>query len=118
MPRLPLTRRPKLTLSLKALRIVGFCEGMSFLLLLGIAMPLKYGFNEPLGVKILGSLHGGLWILYLGTAVWALGTLPGAIGKIALAFVASILPLGPFIFDSWVIRKQQELQQPGELPKS
>lgn len=94
--------------SLKALKIIGFLEGMSFLLLLGIAMPLKRIWDEPLAVQIFGPIHGGLWVLYLGTAVWALGPLPNAAKNLGMAFIASILPAGPIFFDSWVIRKQQE----------
>ncbi|WP_202947381.1 DUF3817 domain-containing protein [Zavarzinella formosa] len=92
--------------SLRIMRLVGYCEGASFLLLLGVAMPLKYAAGQPLGVEIVGPIHGGLWILYLLAAVIALKSLRGGFLKMALAFVASILPFGPFVFDAWVIRQE------------
>jgi integral membrane protein len=46
------------------LRVIAFVEGCSFLLLLGVAMPLKYFANLPLAVTIVGSIHGGLFILF------------------------------------------------------
>lgn len=45
------------------LRTMGFIEGMSLLILLFIAMPLKYWAGLPLAVTIVGSVHGGLFIL-------------------------------------------------------
>ena len=47
------------------LRLMGFIEGMSLLILLFIAMPLKYWADYPMAVTIVGSVHGGLFILYL-----------------------------------------------------
>ncbi|MDQ0926299.1 integral membrane protein [Bacillus atrophaeus] len=47
------------------LRTMGFIEGMSLLILLFIAMPLKYWADLPLAVTIVGSVHGGLFVLYL-----------------------------------------------------
>ena len=110
MPRGPrnLMEATLLTPSLKTFRLVGYCEGASFLLLLGIAMPIKYALKEPLAVQILGPIHGGLWILYLAVAVIALRSMPGAFLKMLLAFVASILPFAPFVFDSWVIRQSRQ----------
>ena len=95
---------------LQVLRIVGYAEGTSFLVLLGIAMPLKYLASWPLGVTIVGSAHGVLWILYLLAA--------GRVGmahrwKVGLwfsAFAASILPAGPFVFDAWLSRDVRDAE--------
>ena len=81
------------------LRRVGFAEGLSYILLLGIAMPLKYYFGQPLAVRIIGSLHGLLFVLYI-----LLGASYGRnhgwkIKDFILLFVASMLPFGPFFFD-------------------
>ena len=51
--------------ALKNLTIMGYLEGMSFLLLLGIAMPLKYMMDIPEGVKYIGMAHGMLFITYI-----------------------------------------------------
>jgi len=80
-------------------RAVGMLEGISFLLLMGIAMPLKYMAGIPEAVKYTGWAHGLLFILYVMTIfqAWAGGQL--SFKKSAMAFVASLLPFGPFIID-------------------
>ena len=96
------------THSLRALRIVGYVEGASFLILLGIAMPLKYLADSPMAVKYVGSAHGGLWILYLIAAAWAATSRRWGVGKMAGAFAASVLPFGPFVFDARVLKREEE----------
>jgi integral membrane protein len=49
---------------LKTLRILGNIEGVSYLLLLFIAMPMKYYFGMPMAVKIVGMAHGVLFVAY------------------------------------------------------
>lgn len=58
----------KFDTTLHRLRSVGLLEAISFLLLLGVAMPLKYMFDQPEMVRIVGMAHGVLWILYVGLA--------------------------------------------------
>jgi integral membrane protein len=99
--------------ALRSLQVVGYAEGTSFLLLLGIAMPLKYIADLPLAVTIVGALHGGLWILYLLAAAWAASADSWGVGKVAGAFTASILPFGPFVFDRW-LRRSPIVTQPGK----
>jgi integral membrane protein len=89
---------------LSRLRLIGLLEGISFLLLLGIAMPLKYFADQPLAVSYVGMAHGILWILYILALVpvaldhrWSLKT-------IAFAVIASFLPAGPFVFDAKVLK--------------
>lgn len=80
-------------------RKVGYAEGLSFLLLLGVAMPLKYAFDWPLAVKVVGWAHGLLFLLYLYAAV-QLGSLKGwPLTRYPLAIAAALLPFGPFVFD-------------------
>ncbi|MGN6531837.1 MAG: DUF3817 domain-containing protein, partial [Ginsengibacter sp.] len=50
--------------SIRQLRWIGIAEGISFLLLLGVAMPLKYLYDFPVAVKVTGWIHGLLFILY------------------------------------------------------
>ena len=95
--------------SLERLRIIGYLEGASFLLLLGIAMPLKYMFDYPQAVSIVGMAHGVLFMIYLLAAGivglqyrWPFTRFLGAI-------VASITPFGPFIFEAR-LKKQTELE--------
>lgn len=80
------------------LRVIGMAEGVSYLLLLGVAMPMKYGGDMPWAVKYTGWAHGLLFmLLWLAVAVaWARGL---SVKLAALALVASVLPFGPFVID-------------------
>lgn len=78
---------------------IAICEGISYLLLLGIAMPMKYIFNIPEAVIIVGWLHGGLFILYIVSLINAQIKSKWPFKLFFLAGLASILPFGPFIFD-------------------
>jgi integral membrane protein len=89
-------------------RLAGRIEGVSFLLLLGVAMPLKYLAGMPEAVKLAGWCHGLFFILY-GMSVfsaWSGGKLTFA--KSVMAFIASLIPFGPF----WVDGKLAEEKMP------
>ncbi|WP_417611567.1 DUF3817 domain-containing protein [Owenweeksia hongkongensis] len=94
--------------ALKQFHIISILEGASFLLLMFIAMPLKYMADYPLPVKYTGWAHGVLFIAYLivGLRVAVLCKWP--IGKVALAVLASLLPFGPFVFDRTVKKEIAE----------
>ena len=81
------------------LRKAGIAEGISFLVLLCIAMPLKYIFHQPMAVKIFGWAHGILFVVFLFLA-WEVKTDRNKSLKwFALAFLAAIIPTGTFFFD-------------------
>ena len=81
------------------LRKTGIAEGISFLLLLGIAMPMKYLLKQPMAVTIVGWVHGVLFVAFLFLA-WEVKTDRNKSWKwFALAFLAAILPTGTFFFD-------------------
>jgi len=81
------------------LRIVGLCEAISFLVLLGIAMPLKYIWHMPIAVKIAGSIHGILFITFCIALARAKSHSKWSIGRAAQIFIAALLPFGPFVID-------------------
>ncbi|MFK7972656.1 MAG: DUF3817 domain-containing protein [Bacteroidia bacterium] len=82
------------------LRIVAFLEGISYLVLLGIAMPLKYMADKPEAVQIVGMAHGVLFVAYcLLLVIVAVGYKWG-FKKVALAFLASLVPFGTFWADA------------------
>jgi integral membrane protein len=85
--------------TLHRFRMVALAEGVSFLLLLGIAMPLKYIFNFPLAVKYVGWAHGVLFVafIYLMFEVFTVFKKPFL--WLVKAFAASLLPFGTFILD-------------------
>jgi integral membrane protein len=50
---------------LRQLRLIAFLEGLSFVLLLFVAMPLKYLAELPMAVRIVGSVHGLLFLVFV-----------------------------------------------------
>lgn len=102
-----------LSTSLGRLRVVGVAEGLSFLALLGIAMPLEYMAGMPLAVRIVGSIHGGLFMLYAVALLIAWLDRGWSVGKVAALFVASVVPFGPFIAERSLAREAAE-DQPGD----
>nr|WP_201632904.1 DUF3817 domain-containing protein [Psychrobacter immobilis] len=85
---------------LKNLTIAGYLEGTSFLLLLGIAMPLKYMLDIPEAVKYVGMAHGALFILYILMLLIATSKIKMPLWAMPAGVLGSFLPLGPFIFDN------------------
>ena len=81
------------------LRAVGLCEGVSFLVLLGIAMPLKYLAGYPLAVRVVGWIHGLLFIGFCYSLFEAAAARGWPWTKSAKFFVAALLPFGPFVID-------------------
>jgi integral membrane protein len=77
-------------------RLVSLAEGVSFLLLLCVGMPLKYGADMPAATMVFGSLHGLLFLAYLALA-WDAKQAQGWDGKrFGVVLLAAVLPTGPF----------------------
>jgi integral membrane protein len=91
----------------RQVRVVGMIEGASFLLLLGIAMPLKYLMGLPQAVRVVGMIHGLLFVIYLGAAIHAGLSLRWPLSRILLVLAAAILPAGPFLIDRWLRRLER-----------
>lgn len=89
------------------LRLVGFWEGISYLLLLGIAMPLKYMMDMPEAVKIIGWIHGALFIAYIVALLNVMAKRKWPLLRSFIAFIASLLPFGTFIFDKSLQKEEQ-----------
>lgn len=79
---------------------IAFLEGISYLLLLLVAMPLKYLADIPEGVKYIGWAHGVLFVLFCIYLLKVWIGLKWNFGKAFLAFVASLLPFGTFVLDA------------------
>jgi len=95
---------------LQRFRSIAIAEGISFLVLLCIAMPLKYFFHTPLAVKIFGWVHGVLFVGYIYSAFEIMGSFKKEWSWFAKAITAGILPFGTFIFDRQLKKKEQSLQ--------
>ncbi len=85
-------------------RVVGLLEAISFLILLLVAMPLKYIWGQPEAVKIVGAVHGGLFLFYGFFAVVLYQNLKWTFGKLILAWTAAVVPLGTIFFDRKYLR--------------
>jgi len=85
-----------LELSVKTFRIISALEAISFLVLLLIAMPLKYIWQMPQMVQVVGMAHGVLFIVYLIGAYFMKEKLNWSWGTLLIVMVCSVLPLGPF----------------------
>ena len=78
--------------------LVGYLEGFSFLILMFYAMPMKYFAGEPEMVTLFGSLHGGLFVAYIGLLLLGVGK-HWTSKALIHGFVAASLPGGPFVFE-------------------
>lgn len=99
-------------------RIVGFYEGLSYLLLLGIAMPIKYIFGIPELVKFIGWAHGVLFILYMVALLHVTLVHKWSVGKVAAGAVASLLPFGPFILDKKLLQSEENTKEQPEVKQA
>jgi integral membrane protein len=81
------------------LRHVALVEGISFLLLLFVAMPLKYFANIPEAVRAVGVAHGVLFIVLCVALVYVKAVVAWPVARAALVFAAALLPFGPFVVD-------------------
>ena len=93
------------------LRIWGLLEGISFLALLFVAMPLKYIWEIPMAVKYVGAAHGGLFIFYCMWVLVATLEFKWSFSTIAKALIASVIPAGTFWADRNIFRKYEKAKQ-------
>ena len=84
---------------IKPLRILGNIEGVSYLLLLGVAMPLKYAYDMPAAVKITGMAHGVLFVGYCLLLAFCLKRFNWSLKFGAYLFIATLIPFGTFVTD-------------------
>ena len=90
---------------LDRLRVIAHVEGLSYLSLLGIAMPLKYMADVESAVTVAGWLHGVLFILYIFAVADTMFSLRWSIKRGFMMFLASIIPFGNFYVDASVRRE-------------
>jgi integral membrane protein len=85
--------------TLSIFKKVAIAEGISYLALLLIAMPLKYFAGMPLAVKYTGWAHGLLFVLYVALVIMCWMEYKWKFGKTLLVMVCSLLPFAPFIIE-------------------
>lgn len=81
------------------LRFAGYFEGVSLLVLLFIAMPLKYWFNVPEAVRIVGSIHGALFIAYCIIIAYVTIKLRWKLVWPFVSVLVAFIPFGNFLLD-------------------
>lgn len=90
------------------LRVIAFVEGLSYLLLLGVAMPLKYFAGVPGPVKAVGWAHGILFVLYVLSAAEATIARRWRLPRVLWVLAAAFVPFGTFVLDAQLRREEQE----------
>ena len=91
--------------SLGRLRIIAFLQGVSFLLLMFVAMPLKYVWGLTHATMDIGMAHGLLFILYILLVIPVQFELKWNKKTTFLVLLASVLPFGTFVADAKIFRK-------------
>lgn len=91
--------------NLGRLQIVAFLEGLSFILLIGIAMPLKYYFGYEHATQGIGMIHGLLFISYVVMVFPVRSDLNWSWSRTFIVFLAAVVPLGTFVAEYKIFRK-------------
>ena len=93
------------------LRAVALVEGISFLILLGIAMPLKYFAGMPQAVTLAGWLHGLLFMAFCIALTQAHQECGWTLGRSGAVLLAALLPFGPFVIDARLRQEDEAIQR-------
>ncbi len=94
----------------RSLRRLAVIEGISTLVLFGVAMPLKYFAGMPLAVRVVGSIHGFLFVALVLMLLLAIRKVPISPALAAAGIAAAVIPGGPFLLD----RRLARLEGPRE----
>lgn len=99
----------------KWFHLIGWAEGISLLLLLLVAMPLKYSLGMPGPTKALGSIHGFLFLLYGWCALQLSNQEEWPAKLLPLSILLSCLPFGTFVFERYFQPKRISTEVPESL---
>lgn len=89
------------------LRILAILEGISYLLLFPTVI-LKYGYDMGLPNKIVGSIHGLLFILYSVWVLYYARKKKWNLMKTLICLAASLFPFATFVVDHRILKKETE----------
>jgi len=84
---------------IKTLRLISYLEGISYILLLFIAVPIKYYANDPYLVKLLGMPHGLLFVAFVILSLLNSKRYNWSFIKTVIILISSIIPFGTFYVD-------------------
>jgi integral membrane protein len=99
--------------SIGRLRLIGMLEGISFILLLGVAMPLKYLAGKPEAVSVIGMAHGILFTLFCLALLQVMNAHDWSVRKALTPFLAALVPFGPFVIDRQLKAEDQRGRDAG-----
>ena len=88
-----------MNITLKTFRVISLLEALSFVILLLIAMPIKYILGNPELVRIVGMAHGILFVLYIIGALLFKNKLNWSNQILVVVILCSIIPMGPLYVD-------------------
>ena len=95
----------QLSTHLGRVRLISLMEGWSFVVLLFIAMPLKYFADQPLAVRIVGMGHGVLFLILIAAALQAqFNEDHWPLKRTFFVCLGALLPFGPFIVDAKMLK--------------
>lgn len=86
-------------------RKIALIEGISFLLILFVTMPLKYIWNIPEPTYFVGMVHGVLFVIYVVLAFWVYAAARLKLITLFWILLASIIPFGTFVADEKILKK-------------
>lgn len=89
-------------------RAIALLEGVSYLLLFGVTMPLKYLAEMPTPNKIVGMAHGVLSVVYVGLLIEVALKSRWSVLRSIVALFASFVPFGAFVLEAWLRREARE----------
>ena len=95
--------------ALRQFRIAALLEGWSYLVLLFIAMPLKYAAGLPFAVRIAGSVHGFLFVTFMLALYRVTVARKWPLRRALRGFLYSLAPFGVFVFDRSLVREERNL---------
>lgn len=93
---------------IRAFRILGILEGVSYILLLGVGVPMKYIMDDPSVVKMLGMPHGLLFVAYVIVAYYICEKYKLGMKVFGYFALASVLPFGTFYMDKKYLKNLKE----------
>ena len=86
------------------LRVIAWLEGWSLLLLMFVAMPIKYLMDVPEATQAIGMIHGILFVLFI-TATLVISIIQRwNLGRVFVVMVSSFVPFGTFYVDRKILR--------------
>lgn len=98
------------------LRVIGALEGISFVLLIFVAMPLKYAWEMPTPVRALGMAHGVLFLAYLALVARAARVRGWDRLAIAHAVGAALVPFATLTLDGWLRDEERAAEARASAP--